>query len=429
MDLTKEKIKFKMTDEKPCQVTLSVQIPPEVITARESQVSTEFQKFARLPGFRAGKAPIDLVKQSYQEKIKSETLEQVLRDAIPEILKEKSISPITSPVIKQLQFDPRNAVSFNLIIERSPEFKVKSYTKISAEKKIKKIMPQDVEKELDQLRERNAQLVPSKAEKAEKNHFAVIDYEASVDGKPIPDLKASNQMINLSAPQSIEGIAEGVLGLAKDESKSVTVQFPKEYPQKEIAGKPVNFNVTLRDLKEKVLPALDDELAKDFGLSTLQELKTKIDESLQNAAKKNSEAELEKQILDHLIKENPIPLPESLVQAQLEHLVEQLLSQVRVPPEKAEESKSMLREKYKAQAERQVRLSYLLGGISRQENLKASVEELKQEMEKAAQTNPAKAEAVKEYFDRHQSSILNQMTEEKVMKFLIEHGKIKEVQE
>lgn len=429
MELALEKIKFKSTEEKPCQVKFSVQIPAEVVNTKQEEVTGTFQKAAHLPGFRSGKAPVLLIKQTFSEKIKREALEQLLQDAIPHILKAKAISPVTHPIIEQVQYDGKNALSFNLIIEYSPEFKVKNYTRIPVEKKIKKVGDADVERELAQLQEHNARLVPSKSEKAEKHHFAVIDYQGFLNGKALPELKSENQMINLAAPQTIQGFADGILGLSRGEHKEIPVEFPKEHPQKDLAGKSVIFNINLRDLKEKILPRLDDDFAKDFELSSMDALKAKILESLQKAVEKNSIAETEKQIHDYLVRENPIAVPDSLVRLQLEYLVNRLLARLEMSKEKLEEAKSQLRKKYTAQAEQQVRLSYLLNGIARQEKIEATPEELKTEMEKAQAANPEKAEELKKYFQEHVPTLLNQITEDKAMKFLMEHAKIKKVSE
>ena len=158
MEITLKKVKIKNAEEKPCKVTLSVSFAPEIVKQRKEKVAADFQKVAQLPGFRAGKAPLELVRQNFSGKIDSETLDQIFRDYVPEILKEKSLRPITTPLVDKVQFNGGDALSFNLIVERNPDFKVKDYKKITLFQKPRTLTDDDVTKELEELRERNAPL-------------------------------------------------------------------------------------------------------------------------------------------------------------------------------------------------------------------------------------------------------------------------------
>lgn len=436
MELTLEKIKFKTKEENPCKVIFDVEIPQEVVNTKEEEVTLEFKKQVQLPGFRAGKAPVELVRKNYLEKVKSRTQDKLLSAYVPQILKEKEISPVVTPFASQIKYDNNNNLSFELIVERSPKFKVKNYKGISVEKKIKKIKDADVLKELETLQERNSRLVPSLAKILEKTHFAVIDYTAFRDGKEMPDLKYENQLIDLAAPQAVEGVAEGILGLKCGESKEVPFQFPKEYPRKELAGQSVIFKVVLREIKEKVLPALDDEFSKDYGLKTLAELKEKMLVTLQGWADNASQEQVEKAIFDKLILENPISVPESLVVMQLESLVDQALKRevgkaMEDPSfrQSLEEQKKILREKFKTQAEKLVRLSYLIDGVGRLEHIEALDEDFKKDKEKALENNPERSAEIEKYFEENQQNILDQIHRHKVVKFLTDQAKIKEIEE
>lgn len=418
-----ENIKLKVKEEKECEVTYLIQISSELIRSKEKEVTAQFQKFAQLPGFRLGKAPSELVARTFSEKIKNETQDQILKELIPKILKEKEIHPVSPPVVRKTLSPNKDSWDFEILVERNPEFKVNHYKKISLEKKIKKVSDADVEKELKQLQERNAKLLPSKSEKAEKHHFAVVDYEASVAGKKLPDWKAQNQLIDLSSPQFIEGFSENIVGLVREEKKEITVQFPQDHPRKELAGKPVVFQVTLKDIKEKMLPPLDDEFAKDLGFTALSELKQKLFLILKSSAEQNTQKDLEEQIHAHLLKENPIPVPESMVQRQQEFLLERVLSQNPLPKEKAEK----LREQLRSEAEREVKISYLIHKIAEQEKLYATEEDFKVELEKEQQKQPAHSKELEKYFENRKSSIINHLTEKKVLQFILENAKIKEI--
>ncbi|OGR80592.1 MAG: trigger factor [Elusimicrobia bacterium RIFCSPLOWO2_02_FULL_39_32] len=436
MELTLEKIKFKTKEENPCKIIFAVQIPQDLVNIKEEEVTLEFKKQAQLPGFRVGKAPVELVRKNYLEKVKSRTQDKLLSAFVPQILKEKEISPIVTPLASQIEYDGNNNLSFELIVERSPKFKVKNYKGIAVEKKIKKIKDEDVLKELENMRERNARLVPSSAKTLEKTHFAVIDYAAFLDGKEIPDLKYENQLIDCSAPQTVEGLAEAILGLKSGETKDVPFQFPKEYPRKELSGKSVTFKVVLREIKEKVLPAMDDEFSKDYGLKTLAELKEKMLATMQGWADTASQEQVEKAIFDKLILENPISVPESLVFLQLESLVDQALKREYGKAmedasfrQSLEEQKKILREKFKNQAEKLVRLSYLIDGVGRSEHIETLEEDFKKDKENALEKNPELKAEIEKYYEENQQNILDQLHRHKIVKFLTDQAKIKEIQE
>lgn len=429
VEIALENVKLKVKEEKECEVTFLLQIPAELNKSKEKEVTAQFQKFAQLPGFRTGKAPAELVARTFSEKIKNETQDQLLKELIPKILKEKEIHPVALPVVRRTQDGAKESLIFEILVERNPKFKAVNYKKILLEKKIKKISDADVEKELKQLQERNAKLLLSKSEKAEKNHFVVVDYEASLEGKAVPDLKAQNQLIDLSSPQFIEDFGENIVGLAREEKKEIPVQFPQDHPRRDLAGKQVVFQVTLKEIKEKVLPSLDDEFAKDLGLSTLSELKEKLLEILKSSVEKNSQKDLEQQIHSHLLKENPIAVPESMVTMQQEFLVERILSQNPVPPEKLEETKNALRQRVRQDAEKQVKISYLVHKIAEQEKLNATEQDFQAELEKEQKKQPNHSKELEKYFENRKSSIINHLTEEKVIQFILENAKIKEVTE
>ncbi len=432
-ELLLEKIKFKAKDEKPCKTTFAVQVPAEYFAEKKKKVALEFQRAAQLPGFRQGKAPIEMILKNFSHKVDDATVEQLLKEVVPHVLKEKAIHPVATPMVDQLEVSETKPVTFNLIVEHSPEFKLKGHKSIPLEKKVKKITAADVDRELETLRERNSQLVPSKAETVEKTHFAIIDYAGSMDGKLMDELISENQLIDMNQPQTIAGFAEGILGMKKSESKDLPIAFPKEYPNKELAGKDVVFKITLQDIKEKSVPNLDDDFAKDLGLPSLAELKGKVEESLKSWTEKNAQSELEKQIYDHLIKENAIPVPDSMVEYQLDALVSQALQREFHPQEKKteqewDELKKKLRDESKAHAERLVRLSYIINAIANQEKLNATEEDLKAEREKAEKGNPERKGEIDEFFKKNVSRIASQVTEDKVLKFLTDNAKIKEVE-
>jgi trigger factor len=182
----------------------------------------------------------------------------------------------------------------------------------------------DVEKRLHELQENHAKLVLSKDTVLEKKHFAVVDYESFLDGQPLKNGKASNQLIELGATQNVEGFSEGLLGAKDGDVREIPVAFPAEHPQKDLAGKTVTFKTTVTAIKEKVLPALDDEFAKDEGAKDLAEIKERFRKELEESARRTERDDLEKQVVEGLLQRNPFEVPASQVEERAKQLTEHL---------------------------------------------------------------------------------------------------------
>ena len=432
MAFSLDKIKCKTAEEKPCSVLFDVQVPADLVNREYEKTLALFQKTAQLPGFRSGKAPLEMIRQNFASRARTEAVEELLKEGIPIILQDKKIMAVETPQVQKLQLNEDESLSFTLLVERSPEFKTKNYKGIKLERKGKEISADDIEKDLESLRQRNATLQFSEASNVEKNHFAVIDYEGFIDGKSDTDLKAEHQLIDMNTPQTVAGFAEGIMGMSRNETKEVTVQFPEDYAYKKLAKQTVTFKITLQDIKEKKLPAADDELAKDFGYETLTALKEHIEKSLKSSLEKSVESDLEQQIVDYLDQENPIPVPSGLIDRQADVMVNQFMrsqygkEMERESKEVVEKRRVELIEKLRPEAEKMVRTSYLLEDIAKQENLYASDEDWAAELEKAKQSDPEKAKDIEKYFKEKRGSILNRLAESKIFKYLKDNAKITE---
>jgi trigger factor len=422
--------KIKVLKEEPCEMTFSIELPKEEVAKETESVFGDIQRRAALPGFRAGKAPIELIKQNFAERARKTVVENLVGRLAAQVIRERKIQTIDTPRIEKLEFEPGKQLNFHMKVEKDPDIKAKDYKGIKISKKDSKVTDEILNKAIAELQERNATLVASQALKVEKTHFVVIDFEGKIDEKTFPGGSAKNYLIDMSTPQTIPGFSDGILGAAVNESRSVTVTFPADYPKKEFSGKPAVFGITVKEIKEKKLPALDDDFAKDLGLTSFAELQQKVRESLLRDLQAKSDKDVEDQIFQALLEHNSFSVPHALVEDRVRTLIQRakqsLQRQGLMAPDdpKADE---VLHEKVHPQAEKDVRLSYLLKAISSQEKLDASEADF-EEMKKKALAESKDTKTVENYFNEHYLSIKASLTEGKVMDFLKNQAKIKMVE-
>jgi trigger factor len=409
---------MKKLKEEPCRLTLSAELSADEVRDAVQTALVQIQSRARLPGFRPGKAPLNLIEQKFADDARQHVLDQAIRKVLPDALKEFHIQPVASPTVHDIRFEKGKPLSFQLTFEVAPKFEPKDYKKLQLSKPAGPAADDAVEERLRQIRESNARLEKAEQDKVGKDHYVVVDYEGTLDGKPIEGGKAENELVDMSAPQAAEGLTEGLLGLERGTTKDVPVK---------IEGKTASFKVTVKDIKKKILPELDDELSKDLGFPTVVELKAKVREVTIKEHETKAERALREQIDDKLVAANPIPVPPSVVESQLASMLERLKSQwLRSGRPWPEKDESKLVEKLKPEAEKNVRLSYVIQAIAVKEKLEATDQEFAAERDKnmASAENEKEKEALKTFFEQHKDEVGAVIRERKVYEFVQSNAKI-----
>src|SRR6185437_3493580 len=214
-----------------------------------------------------------------------------------------------TPRVGKLEFEWNQPLSFELTVEKDPDVKAKDYRGIKVSRPAVELSQDAVDKTLEELRERNAPIIASAAPQIEKTHFAVIDFEGKIDGKALEGGSAKNHLLDMNQPQAISGFSEGLLGASVNEERAIPVRFPPDYPRKPWAGKEAVFQVTVKEIKERKRPELDDEFAKDLGLASLTELRQKIQENLEQEANAKADKGVEDQLYQALLDNNSFSVP------------------------------------------------------------------------------------------------------------------------
>lgn len=370
--------KVEILNSQPCQITFNVEIPREEVEQAEEITYQSLQSQVSIPGFRRGKAPLEKVKKQFVTQARNEMVEQLVARSVSEIIEERKLKPIVLPAVSELKFQFGEPCVFRLVVERSPEFEAEEYKKIVLEKKIKKITEKEVKKVVFSLQERNAYLVESTEEEAKKEHYLIVDYEVFLDKGSTPYESLKNQLFDLSQPDLIPGLIEQITGAKKGELKEVKITFPKDYPKKELVGKEAIMKIKINALKEKKLPPVNDDFARDLNFTSLEGMEAKIKENLEKLEEERIKRELRNQITDHLIKKNPLPLPSSLVEKELQIILEELYKfyQAQKLNDLWEKNFSQLKDRYRPEAERRVHLSLVLLAIAEKEKIEPEEEKI-----------------------------------------------------
>ena len=414
-----DKAKFKKIKDEGCVVTLSVEVPPQEVADQTQTALVRLQNRARIPGFRAGKAPLDVVKAHFTGHAREEELDALNRKHVPAALEEMKLRVVETPAVEDVKWKDGEPLQLQVRVEVAPTPTAKDYVKIPVTRKAAAADAAALEKRVQDLRESHARLEVAPEETVGDKHFAVIDYTASRDGKPLPGAKGAGELVDISAEQSVEGLTAGLKGMKRGESKTITVK---------LGGKDADLSLHVTEIKAKILPAADAEFAKDLGFETLDELKAKLKEILDRETKSESEADAMRQIEEALVKVNKFPLPPSMVQRQLEGMMERMSRQLAGAATLPEKMLADLRAKLQPKAEDEVRLAFVLSAIADKEKIEASEAEVRGELEaglKDAETEEKKKE-LRDVYERRKDQIAHMIRERKTMAFLREKAVYKD---
>ena len=413
------KIKTKKVREDGCVVVLSIEIPADKLKAPIEDAFQKIQQKAAVPGFRAGKAPKDVVRQKFSEDAKSWAVDSLIREVLPDVIEEQKLMPVSVPIVHDVELGEGKPLKFQVSFEIPPKVDAKDYKKIALTKKHQAVTDEMVNENLEQMRQRNARLVAVLTETVEKDHFVLVDYEGFLLGKPMEGAKGEDEWVDMTAPQTVAGLTDGILGAKRGETREFPVSMP--------GGEKASFKVKVKDIKRKSLPNLDDELAKDLGFGTLLEVRLKLREVLEKTEQSKADKDLERQIEEHVLKANPVAVPPSLVEAEAKHMLERLKHQLGVQQMDEKEAQD-LHKRILPEAENSVRLGYLLKSIADKEQLTVADADFEAEKKKSADAaeNEEEKKKVDEFFSQHKREIGNIILERKVWQFLKDSAKIKE---
>jgi trigger factor len=370
----------------PCKKLLRVEVDVKSVDEIFDTITKDFQKQAALPGFRPGKAPRDMVVKKYGAEIKDEAKRKLIGDTYRKALDEKKIHVVGHPDIEEIQFDRGQSLIFAATVETAPEFQLPEYKGLAAKLETKSVTDADVDKAIDLLRGQHAGF-NTVARELKNGDIAVVNYTGTCDGKPLTELaptakgltEQKNFWIETEGDSFIPGFAPQLLGAKAGDKRTVTVDFPADFVTKQLQGKKGVYEAELVEVKEKVLPAVDDELAKKFGAENLEKLKAGVRTDLENELKYSKSKSVRQQVVQQLLEKLNFDLPESAVASETRNVIYDLVrqnTQRGVNRDIIEQQKDQIYAAATGNAKERVRLAFIVQKIAEQEKIQVSQDDV-----------------------------------------------------
>jgi len=402
---------------------LNVEIPAQAVDEAIEKALKEVQQQAHIKGFRPGKAPLPTIKSMYGDRVRQDVIQDLIEKHYYEALKQHSVEPIGYP---EFEFDPiadGKDFSFSAAFEVRPEVTLKKYEGLEVQKEKFELDEKKIDEVLENIRASRAQSIPVLEDRpAQDGDIAVVDFDGFVDGKPLEGGKGVDHSLELGSNSFIDGFEQGVIGMKIGDNKTLLLKFPDPYHSKELAGKPVEFKVTLKQ-----------EFLKSIGApSSLDELKKTIREDLVKNEQRRIEKDMKNQILKQLVQANPVDVPAFMLKDQKEALIadmkQKMLDQGMSDTEFMEYAKKWDGDFNQTAAE-MIQAGFLVDAIANKHDLHATQADFEKKIEEYAQQSGMELEKIREFYSKKdQSQRLNYMlTEDKVIDFLSGSAKIKEI--
>jgi trigger factor len=384
--------------EATCRRELELEIPAEEVQKAVERVAREFARVARVPGFRPGKAPVTLIRRRFAEDIRSEVLQSLLPDRIEQAVNESKLVPVTRPQVDKVDFTEGGPLKFRATFEVLPEFTLSDYKSLEVEVEALKITDADLEKALNEMRERAAVFVPVEGRAIQDGDYAQLKLLGTPAGGGDP-LQADNVLCHVGAEETMDAFNENLRGAQVGEHRRFEVRYPEDYPDAKLAGKAYNYAIEVLAIKEKKLPELNDEFAKESSdAATLEELRGKIRRSLEEARDERQTAQARDRILAKLVAAHDFPVPEALVEHQmdvrLERTVRSLAAQG-VDPRAVNVDWVALRRRQRDRAIEDVKAELILDRIATAENIDVDEQEVDREIAALAERSGESATALR----------------------------------
>lgn len=413
---------------------LTIEVAADVVAEELENGYKKVARTADIKGFRKGKVPRAILEKHYGPRVEYEVANSLVNNSLYKTLLDEKIEVVSQPeVVEMGNVAKGQAFSYQAEIEVRPEITAKDYIGLNLEKE--KLIFDDavVEQQIEQMAASKTQLEVTTRKEARKGDTVIIDFEGFIDDAPFENGAAKDYQLELGSNSFIPGFEEQLVGMKRDEEKDINVSFPEGYGAKDLAGKPAMFKVTLKEIKEKVEPNIDDAFAKEFDADSLAELKEKVRENAIKQEEGRISGLLQEALITALIEKNAFDVPDGMVQNQLMHLKDsfsQRLKSQGMSLEMLGMNDDTFASSYRDMAIQQVKGEMLLDAVAKQEEITLDEGAVEAKMKEFAAESNASMEEVEKYFEN--ASVLNglkgQLLNEKVIKFLLDAATVTEVE-
>ncbi len=382
-------MKTELVDVNETRRNLTVEIPPDVVDAEIARVAARYGKAARLPGFRPGKVPSKVVRQRFRSQILHDVAHELVERAVEEALTERGVEPVATPDIRDINVEEGQPLTFKAEFDVLPSFDPGEFSAIEARRSTASIEDAAVDQALEQLRERAARFEPVEEGVVGDGHTVTVDLERQPfdkEGHAGEKTKHERVPIEIGSSANPPGLDDEIRGMSSGQSKAFRVHYPDDHEMTELAGTEVAFHVTVHDVRQRIVPALDDEFAKDMGdFETLDALRTRVRQDLETEAAEAAERQVRADVLKKLAARVPFPVPGSLVDREIDRRVEEFarrLMEQRIDPRTTNIDWAAFREAQREPSTEAVGSALVLDEIARRDDIGVSEVEIEAELEK-----------------------------------------------
>ena len=429
-------MKVNVEDINNVKKVLHIEIPEEDVTRELNKAYQTLKSTVQIKGFRPGKVPRALLERRFMKEMCEEVSGQLIQNSYGEAVGQSGLVPLGKPAVDRPDLQKGKPYCYSVTVEVRPpiaDLKTKGW---KLKKKVHTISEEEIDAQLKMLQKRMAQLRTVHEDRPAKDaDVVVIDYEGFRDGRPLPAAsKTENFQVQIGSGRLLKEFDQQLVGMEPNSEKECQVRFPDDYYNKNLAGLEVTFKVTLKEIKEEILPEIDDRFAQDLGAyQTLDELEEAIRKDLQKRYEDEALRQLREEVIDRLIEQSDFDLPEGLVQAELDGMVrnaQDLAARRGVPEDQAREAEKKLSERYRSYAERKVREYLLLQKVIEEEGLTLTDERLEEAYNTFAETTGQTVDTIKKFHEGYQDAyeIFRQKAlEDRAVKWIIENGHVESV--
>ena len=407
---------------------VTVELDAEQVGNSIDKAYKNLQKKARLPGFRPGKAPLSILQKHFKAQVEEEVISELVQKSFPEVMEQQDLTPVSRPKVENGVLEKGKTFSYTVAIEVKPTIDIKDFTGLKIERPQPEATDEDINAELERSRASYADMQERNDRATQAGDHITFDLEGLIGEEPYMGGKKTDYFLELGKDMLLPGFDENMIGLNLGDTKEFSLEIAADYGDAQVAGKTIAFKVDLKTIKEKVLPELSDDFAKDVGeYENLEQLKDAARTSINQRKRQESEARVRDQIFDALIEKNPFTVPQGMVEMQAQNMLQEvtrMFQQQGMDISEMGQSQEQMLANYKEPAEKRVRSGLLLEAVATKENIKAEDDDYEKQYEELAGMYNEKIETIKANINKDQ--IESQIMERKTIDFILSSAEITE---
>jgi len=431
-------MKTKLENAGACRKMLHVSTGSEETSAEYDGVLSAYRNQARIPGFRKGKAPVNVVEKRFKKEIVEDVQDRLVPRLYRQAIEKEKANPIAVVAVHDVAFDKSTGISFKVTLDVAPDFKLPKYTSITVRRNKVDVDAKEVDQAIDRLRQSSARYDDAGERPVKSGDFVKCDFTGTIDGKPVSDISEEALVVSegrdfsllVGEADIIPGLSGGIIGAARDEEREVNVEFPADYRLDSLRGRKAVYKVKIKGIRESVLPELDDEFAKKFDASSAGALREMIEKELRESAERNEKDRLKSEIVQYLLGKIKMDVPQSIVEQEKAATVRNIVNRIArqgASREQIEAQRDTILDEASKSSEERVKTSYILSRISEEEKILVEDSEVESRITEMAARYGMPVEKFRAEMEKRNSleGLRSEIKAEKTLEFLYEKAKIK----